>query len=322
MSFGVQTSGRRIPSQALLRWMLAAVCVGGCAPRSGPGRVEDSLTSGRILVVCSADARDLIARERDAFRALYPQADVELREGTSRQAVGALFAAQCDLAVLTRELLPEERAAATRGKLELEGYTVARDAVLAIVNPANPVENITVQELRAVYRGEVTRWSELGGPDRPIHVVIQPPASDITAFFVEAVMSGEPVAAASIYETADSTVAARVRSDRDAIGYVTLACPATGCRPLRVAALPGMRYWTPDLEAVHNGNYPLTRAVYNYVRAGGHPLANGFITYITSRDGQQIVHEAGLVPTSVPVRFVRRSPMQSSHREEKPNPTP
>jgi len=302
--------------------MLVAACLGGCAPRSGPGRVEDSLTSGRILVVCSSDARDLIARERDAFQALYPQADVELREGTSREAVGALFAAQCDLAVLTRELLPEERAAATRGRLELEGYQVARDAVVAVVNPANPVENVAIQDLRGVYRGEVTRWAELGGSDRPIHVVIQPPDADITAFFVEAVMSGEPVAAASIYETSDSTVVARVRSDPGAIGYVTLAGVAEGCRPLRVAALPGMRYWTPDLEAVHKGDYPLTRIVYNYVRTGGPPLASGFITYITSRDGQRIVHEAGLVPTTVPVRFVRRSPMQSSHREERPNPTP
>ena len=304
------------------RWALAVVCLGGCAPRSGPGRVEDSLTSGRILVVCSRDARDLIAREREAFRALYPQAQIELREGTSRQAVSTLFAARCDLAVLTRELLPEERAAASRGGLELEGYPIARDGVVALVNQANPVQNAAMQTLRGIYRGEITSWSELGGASRTIHVVIQPPESDITGFFVEAVMGGEPIAVASIYETADSTVASRVRSDPDAIGYVTLAGIGSGCRALRVATLAGMRYWTPDLEAVHAGDYPLTRVVYTYVRAGGPPLANGFITYVTSRDGQWIVHEAGLVPTTVPVRFVRRSPMMSSHREEKHSTTP
>jgi phosphate transport system substrate-binding protein len=302
--------------------MAAAACLGGCAPRSGQGKLEDSLTSGHILVVCSADARDLIARERDAFQALYPQADVELREGTSRQAVVALFGAQCDLAVLTRELLPEERAAASRGGLELEGYPIARDAVVVLVNPANPVENITIQDLHGIYRGEIRNWAELGGPSRPVRVVIQSPEADITAFFVESVMGGEAVTASSIYETSDSTVAARVRSDPGAIGYVTLAGAGEGCRSLRVATVTGMRYWAPDLEAVHNGDYPLTRVVYDYVRTSGHPLANGFITYTTSRDGQQIVHEAGLVPTTVPVRFVRRSPMQPSHREEKSTRTP
>src|SRR5215831_12579616 len=149
MPFGVQTSGRRILSRSRLRsGALAAAFLAGCAPQSGHGRVEDSLTSGRILVVCPSDAQGVIARERDAFRALYADADVELREGTSRQAVSALFAAQCDLAVLTRELLPEERAAAARGGLELEGYPIARDAVVVLVNPANPVQNIAVQELR------------------------------------------------------------------------------------------------------------------------------------------------------------------------------
>jgi phosphate transport system substrate-binding protein len=274
------------------------------------------------LVVCPSDARGLIVRERDAFRALYPDADVELREGTSRQAVSALFAAQCDLAVLTRELLPEERAAAARGGLELEGYPIARDAVVVLANAANSVENISVPDLRAIYRGEVRTWSERGGANRPIHVVIQSPDADITAFFVEAVMGGDPVTASSIYATGDSSVAARVAGDPDAIGYVTLAGVNESCRTLRVAALPGMRYWMPDLEAVHNGDYPLTRVAYTYVRSNGAALANGFITYVTSRDGQRIVHEAGLVPTTVPVRFVRRSPMQSSHREENPSTTP
>ena len=304
--------------------MVVAAFLGGCTPRSGSGRVEDALTSGRITVVCSPDARDLIARERDAFRALYPEASVELRDGTSRVAVSALFAAQCDLAVLTRELLPEERAAAARGGLELEGYPIARDAVVALVHAGNPVENITIQDLRGIYRGERKDWSALGGVRRPIRVVIQPPEADITAYFIEAVMGGEPVTASSLYERSDSTVAARVAADPDAVGYVTLAgaAAAEGCRPLRVAALTGMRYWTPDLEAVHNGDYPLTRVVYDYVRSAGPGLANGFITFTTSRDGQRIVHEAGLVPTTVPVRFVRRSPMMSSHPEEKSPNTP
>jgi phosphate transport system substrate-binding protein len=274
------------------------------------------------LVVCAPEARGLIERERAAFGALYPKAFVGLREGTSRQAVGALFAAECDLAVITRELLPEERAAAMRGGLELEGYQIARDAVVAVVNPGNPVENVAVQDLRGIYRGEIKRWSELGGQDRPIHVVIQPPEADITVFFVEAVMGGEAIQAPSLYESSDSTVLARVQSDPDAIGYVTLANASRGCRSLRVATLPGLTYWKPDPEAVYKGDYPLTRFINNYVRTKGPKLANGFITYVASRDGQQIVHEAGLVPTTVPVRFVRRSPMLSSHRAENPAKTP
>jgi hypothetical protein len=160
--------------------------------------------------------------------------------------------------VLTRELLPEERSAAARGGLEVEVYPIARDAVVAVVNAANPVENMTLPDLRSIYRGEIASWRDLGGGNRPIHVVIQPPDADLTAFFVEAVMGGEPVTASSVYARVDSSVVADVSRDPDAVGYVTLAGVGAGCRTLRVATMPGMRYWTPDLEAVHNGDYPLT----------------------------------------------------------------
>lgn len=293
--------------------VLAAAVLGGCSPQPTPGRVEDTLTSGRILVVCASEARDLLRRERDAFEALYPEAKIELRDGASRDAVGALFSGEGDLAAITRELEPEERTAAERGGLGLTGYRVARDAVVAIVNGGNRVENVAVEDLRGVYRGEIARWSSLGGTERPIRVVVQPPGSDITRYFVQEVMGGEPLGARSLHETSDSAVVARVRLDPDAIGYVSVASAGPQVRALRVSPLTGLPYWKPDPEAVYRGDYPLTRFVSFYVRSPGSRLANGFITFVTSRDGQQIVHESGLVPTTVPVRFVRRSPMLGTH---------
>jgi len=73
---------------------------------------------------------------------------------------------------------------------------------------------------------------------------------------------------------------------------------------------------------VHDGKYPVTRFYNLYVRTGGPALANGFITYITSLEGQRLIREAGLVPTSVPVRFVRRSPMLSTHTQGDSTHTP
>jgi len=64
---------------------------------------------------------------------------------------------------------------------------------------------------------------------------------------------------------------------------------------------------------VYKGEYPLTRYFNVYVRDRGPRVGHGFITFITSLDGQRLVRDAGLVPTSVPVRFVRRSPMLSTH---------
>jgi len=308
-------SGAGCPSaeRTLLLLCVAATWACGCTRQPSSARVEDTLTSGRITVVCAPEARPLIERERAAFEALYPQSDIQVRDGSSREAVRALFGAECDLAVILRELEPEERGAAVRGRLELEGYRFARDALVVVVHPGNRVENLALEQVRGIYLNEVRRWSDLGGEDRPIVPVIQRPELDIMGFFIQQVMNGQAITAETVYEPSDSTVARYVANHPDAIGFVTLSWAERGVKPVRLAALTGLPYQKPDLETVYHGDFPLSRYYNFYVRPGGSKLAHGFITFVTSRDGQQIVHEQGLAPTAVPVRFVRRSPMQSSH---------
>ena len=312
--FGVLGTGRRLPVRVLLLVALAAVCVCGCSPQRAPGAVEDSLTSGRISVVCAAEVLSIIAREVAAFDSLYPGAEIVVRSGSSREAVQALFAAQCDLAAITRDLEPDERGAAVRGGLELEGYRFARDGVALVVHASNAVENVALEDVRGIYQGVVKRWDALGGSASAIEPVIQPPGSDMAAYFEQRVMNGEPVRAPVVYETSDSGVVAFVSHHPGAIGFVSLAWADRGARALRLASLKGLGYWRPDPEAVYRGDYPLTRYMNLYARSGGPALANGLITFITSREGQRLVHDGGLVPTAVPVRFVRRSPMMGSHK--------
>src|SRR6185503_3090471 len=106
--------------------------------------------------------RTIIDREKGEFEKLYPQAEIHVTTRPSGEAIRALFAAECDLAVISRELEPEERSAAARGGLELEGYRFAKDALVVIVNVANPVENLALDDLKRIYLGKIHNWSELG----------------------------------------------------------------------------------------------------------------------------------------------------------------
>lgn len=264
-------------------------------------------------MVCAPEAYALLARERDAFMALYPKARIDLRVGSSREGIRALFAATSDLAITTRELDTDERRAAVRGGLEVVGYRFARDAVVLAVHPSNPVENLALDQVRRIYSGAATRWSEVGGGEGPLTPLIQPLESDMTEYFVQGVLGEEPIRAQVVYADSDSSVVERIRRDVHAVGFLSLAGVREGVRPLRLASVLGLPYWKPDLEAVHTGDYPLTRFYLAYARTSGAQLANGFITFVTSREGQTLVRDHGLVPTQVPVRFVRRSPMMSTH---------
>lgn len=286
----------------------------GCAREPSPGgAMEDSLTSGRILVVCAHEAVRLLERERDAFRTHYPRARIEVQPGSSQEAIASLFGATCDIALITRDLEPEERRAAIRGKLALDGYRFAQGAVVVVVHPSNPVENMTIEDLRRIYNGDVADWSRLNGSALPIVPVIQPVDSDISQFFSQAVMDLGPIQARVVSAASDSEVVEKVRSNPSAVGFAALGTALDGVRALRLATMTGLPYWRPDLEAIHQGNYPLTRYYSMYVRTTAPGLANGFVTFVTSFEGQRIVRDQGLVPTEVPVRFVRRSPMLRSH---------
>lgn len=311
--FVIPGAGRCVLPPAWLPLALAALSWAGCA-RHPSGQVEDTLTSGRIQVEASPEVMDLLAREIAAFQALYPEARIALREADSRAAVSDLYGGRTDLVAMARELDPEERSVAVKGRLELEGYRIARDAICLVVNAANPVENLSVDELRQVCTGEASRWKAFGGPDEAIVPVFQGPTSDLTRAFLQQVMGGQPITAPAVPARSDSEVVARVAAAPGGLGYVSLAwADRPGIKALHVAPLSGLGYEGPDPEAVYRGTYPLTRYLDLYVRTTGPRLANGFITYVTSRDGQSLVHATGRVPTAVPVRFVRRSPLLGTH---------
>ncbi len=293
--------------------LACALLLCGCAQRVPQNSVEDTPTSGRITIVATPDLRDLIAREAEAFQATYPQARIEVRSDRSGRAVGSLLDGSGSLAAIPREMLPEEKVAAQSGRVEIEGYRFARDALVMVTHPSNPVENLTVDEIAAIYEGGQPGWRALGGEDRAVVPVIQAVTSDATIAFVEQALGGDTLRAPAHVAAGDSEAVAFVRRTPGSLAFVTMAAPLDGVKPLRISRLTGLPYVLADVQTVHDGEYPLMLPLTLYVRTAGPRLAHGFITWVTSHDGQKIVHEAGRVPTAVPVRFVRRSPMVGSH---------
>lgn len=252
-------------------------------------------------------------REIEAFRQLYPQAGVDVTPGGSREGVAALMSQTADLVVAARELEPEERSVVIKGGMEIEGYRFAKDAICVVVNPANPMVSLSVEDLRRIYRGEARQWTDVHGRGGAIVPIVPPLDGDLMTSFLQRVMGGEAPLAPALRADTDSAVTGLVRSHAGAVGFVSSVHVSPGVKVLRLSSLTGLPDWKPDAERVYRGEYPLSRVLNLYVRSTGPKLANGLITFVATRDGQRIVHEAGFVPTTVPVRFVRRSPMLGTH---------
>jgi len=296
--------------------MLAlSVLSGGCARPETSRPVEDTETSGRISIATSTDLFELVAGEAEAFRSQYPQATLDVGEPRpSGQVISELLAGRADVAVVGRDLEQEERDMARSGGIEIEGHRVAKDGLCVVVHASNPVRNVTLGELRRIWSAEVREWSALGGASQRIVPVLPPLHADLARSFAQLVMDGAPMKAATLMEVSDSAVAARVTRTPGAIGVVPLRLATfEGLRALHVSPLEGMPYVEPDMESVHDGQYPLHSFVHVYLRTRRPRLAGGFVTYVASQPGQERILASGRLPTSVPLRFVRRSPMLGSH---------
>lgn len=308
-----RSAGRVVLQPVALLLACALVGLFGCASDRSPRSVEDSETSGRIKVVCTPELRVVMDREIAAFRHLYPSTSIELASEDSGEGVAALMSKTVDLVAAARELRPEERNVKVKGGLEIESYRVAKDGICVLVNPDNELLRLSVEDLRRIYLGELVRWEDVRGSGGRIVPVIPPPDGDLMAAFVQRAMGGETPTAPAVRAASDTAVAEVVRANPAAIGFASGANVGEGVKVLRLSSLTGLPDWKPDAERVYTGDYPLTRTLNLYVRSRGRRLANGLVTFVSSRDGQQILHEAGFVPTAVPVRFVRRSPMLGSH---------
>jgi phosphate transport system substrate-binding protein len=247
------------------------------------------------------------------YAALYPEAVIEVRAASVRDAMADLFAARVQAAVIGRELAQEERDAAVEAGLGVTAHRWARDGVAVVVHLDNQVEQIAFDDLRGILTGKITSWSALGGKPLQIVPVIQSPESGILQFFADRVMAGEQMTAPAVVAAWDSAVVAIVADDPGAVGIVSLPFADRGVKALSVSRLKGLSYVDLDARNIYEDRYPLTRFFNVVVREPESPLASGFTTFLCGNDGQRLVKEAGLVPATVPVTFTVRTPTVPAH---------
>lgn len=172
----------------------------------------------------------------------------------------------------------------TEAVIGLQGIVVA-------VNPANPAMFLTLPQLRNVFSGRITDWSELGGARGPVHVYISQ-GRDGGIAPQEVGIGQNGVTATAAWVTADAIPAA-LASDRGGIGLVPFGHSGTA----KVLALGGRGAAAPSRLTIATESYPLVRRLYLYTASdASSPVASRFLDWVTSSAGQQIVEAAGFIP--------------------------
>ncbi len=299
----------------LLGVTLAGVLAFGCAPKS-PNRdsaATETQTSGVITVAADPEVAGLVRAMARAFEATYPDASIRVVARDSHDAMNDVFGARADLAVIGREIEPIERQTATEARIDMEAYHWAWEGVAVVVHPGNPVNQLSLDDLRRILTSGSASWADFGGSTRRVVPVLESPRRSLTQFVAHAIVEAGDSLTAAVLVDDDSSVVSAVARTPDALGFVAQSSLRPGVKVLGLSRATGMPYVEPDAETVYHHDYPLTRTYNLVTRTPGRPLGQGLLTFALSEAGQKLVQDAHLVPASVPVRFTHRLPTVASH---------
>jgi len=281
---------------------LLAFALLGCAssPDTPGGQASGAVTS--IQNKGSDTIVNLALAWAEAYRQVRPEVSISVTGGGSGTGITALANNTVDIANASRAIKPEEIAAMQAKGIDPLEFVIARDAIAVIVNPHNPVERLTLQQISAIYSGEIVNWSQVGGEDRPIVRLSRETNSGTHVYFLEEVLRlGDSenktfFSANTLLLPSSEGITAEVRDNPNAIGYDGLGYVTPEVKVLAISETPGGIYYYPSVDTVNDLTYPIARDLYMYTAGEPSETEQAYLDWILSAAAQEIVRELGFVP--------------------------
>ncbi len=267
----------------------------------------ESGTSKTIIQNKGSDTMVNVAQAwAEEYRTVNPAVEVEVSGGGSGVGIAALIRGGTDIANASRDIKAEETQEARRftGK-EPQGFVAGYDALAIYVNRANPLEEISLDQLAEIFveDGRVTKWSQLGvripgGRDDTIVRVSRQSSSGTYDFFREKVLNKRDFELGSLDMNGSKEVVELIGNAPTAIGYSGMGYATSAVKMLRIAEKPGEPGVAPSAETTLNKTYPIARSLNLYVLGKPQGAVKDYIDWILSDAGQEIVKASGYVPIS------------------------
>ncbi len=262
--------------------LLAAFAVAGC----GNGEEDSSQElSGKLTIAGSTSVQpfsDVLAEE---FMASNPNVEISVQGGGSSQGVTAAASGAAEIGAASRNVKEEEMTA----NPDLVVTQIAIDGVAVVAHPSNPVKDVTLEDIKNIYLGNITNWKDLGGKDAVITVVSREEGSGTRDAFVGMVMDDEEIAPSAIIQNSNGAVRTAVAGDENSIGFVSLAMVNNEIKALEVEGVAA------SVENIKAGTYKISRP-FNYITKNDpEGLAKVFIDFVLSDEGQKIMVDEGAI---------------------------
>jgi phosphate transport system substrate-binding protein len=283
-------------------WLLATLfLLCGCAPAQSVSKTEAD-SSAYIQNKGSDTMVNLALLWAEAYQKVNPGVRISVTGGGSGTGITALMTNTVDIANASRIIKPEElKEAESKGFKPVE-FVVARDAIGVIVNPENPVKQLTLKQVSDIFQGRIENWKDVGGEDRPIVRLSRESNSGTHVYFLETVIrlgdkkSKDLFSETTLLLPSSEGIISEVRDNPNAIGYDGLGYITKEVKLLAVAKDDKSKYVLPSVESVNNNEYPISRDLYMYTHGEPNQAVKAYLDWIVEPEAQKIVADSGFVP--------------------------
>jgi phosphate transport system substrate-binding protein len=251
-----------------------------------------------IKISGSTTVLPIVQKAADQYMAAQPDADIQITGGGSGVGIQAIGAKTVDIGMSSREVTKDEMT-------KYPGFvvtTVALDGIAVVVNPSNEIKFITQDQVKNIYLGSITKWTEINGANVPgtnnqIVVVGRDSASGTRTYFDEVVLLKSTPTKNMLEKNSNGAVLQTIAQTPGSIGYISIGFVSKDVKPLPIW-WNSQQFIAPTLENLQTRTYPISRDL--YVITNGKPtgLTGDFIKYILGPEGQKIVADEGYVPLS------------------------
>ena len=267
--------------------VLTAVCAAalfaGCSAKAPEAAAED----GNVSLDGSTSMEKVMGSLGEFFTNSNPGISYTYNPTGSGSGIKAVSEGTCDIGLSSRNLKDDEKASG------LTGTVLALDGIAVIVNPNNPVSDLSVEQIASIYKGEITNWKDVGGNDTEI-VLIGREAGSGTRDGFESITGTNDACKYRQELTSTGDVITTVSQNPDAIGYASLASLKDNVKTLTVGGI------APTEETVKDGSYVIQRPFVLVTKDGVElsETAKKFFDYATSAEAAEIISAAGAVPVN------------------------
>ena len=251
-----------------------------------------------IKISGSTTVLPIVQKAADQYMAAHPDADIQITGGGSGVGIQAIGAKTVDIGMSSREVTKDEMTKYPSFVIT----SVAQDGIAVIVNPSNEIKFVTQDQVKNIYLGTITKWTEINGANVPgtnnqIVVVGRDSASGTRTYFDEVVLLKATPTKNMLEKNSNGAVLQTIAQTPGSIGYVSIGFVSKDVKPLPIW-WNSQQFIAPTLENVKIRTYPISRDL--YVITNGKPTGptGDFIRYILGPEGQKIVAEEGYVPLS------------------------